>query len=190
MEPDAGTGRMVGAVGTCNGQDSVFVYERQTDKLRHYYKSSSGAWGEQTPLTVTAYFGSGTPDYKRRSMHFDAATCQLHVHDVVYDVSSGLLVQSHYLHTTASSSSATPVAYRIIAVGSTGRIFGQTLASGNERLVEVSVSGAGYTTSNSDALFAYDTIKSGAAMREGDSGWEGVFSEAYLGKVHWWTNIW
>ena len=114
VEPDLGTGRMVGAVGTCRSQDSVFVYERQTNQLRHYYQ------------------------------------------------------------------------------GSSGRIFGQTLASGNERLVEVSRSnsGASYSTTNSDTLFTYDTIKSGAAMREGDTSWEGVFSEAYLGNVYWWTNIW
>ena len=129
VEPDLGTGRMVGAVGTCNSQDSVFVYERQTNQLRHYYKSSSGSWTEQPPLAVPAYFGSGTPDYKRSSLHFDASACQLYVHDLVYDVSSGLLALSHYLHTNAHSSSSTPVAYRVIAVGSAGRIFGQTLAS-------------------------------------------------------------
>lgn len=189
VEPDLGTGRMVGAAGTCGSQDSVFVYERQTNLLRHYTKGSSG-WALPTTVTVPAYFGSGTADYKRSSMHFDPNTCLLYVYDVIYDVSSGTMNFARYLHTTASSSSATPVAYRVIATGSAGRIFGQVLGGGNERLVEVALSGSGYTTTASDTLFTYDTIKSGTAMREADGGWEGVYSEAYLGKVHWWTNIW
>ena len=208
MREDYGAGRLQAAVGSCGGDQSSYVafvlhQEEKNDDLGqrtirnlHRLDNSSGSWVYRGSVKIpaTATISADAADsYKRASLLFNENDCTVSVYNLLYRATTATPSFVRYLHQTDSSDpNANLALMRVVAAPGSSRLFGQYFNGANEILREVSYTTSGtprYTVSASYTLFTGDTMKSGTAMRDNGSSWDGAFSEAHLGRIHYKTGL-
>lgn len=197
VETDLGPGRMQGAVGYNNtaGRYCAFIYESDNNIL-HCYTELSGSWTETTSLPCTPN-QLACSAYATNALYWNSYNNKLYVYDLVYDASNpNNVIFDHYLHKSDLNDPAEDlVVMKVVAARSDSQIFGLYLAQDNEEILYdclLNPKGTAYGQIYTYNLFFNDTMKSGAAMREDETGagsWEGAFTQPHLSIVHWYTGL-